>query len=246
MIPAPYLKLMRVNQNAVILFTGDPIREASQKHLPPRFLSSLHEELVRTVGRCEGIDLIVASESREGFRIEGPGSDSTALCSSLGEKIDRAFRSAFDTGYRSVILLAGDIVGLDAGNLTRAFADLGTSHPRAVLGPSPDGGFYLLGLNALAEIRWKSVPWFTESAASTLVETLRLSGFDLSFLGSVRDVDSYADAVRAVRDLRFGSFQRRLLSLLSIQVPATRRNLPDSSPFARASLHLRAPPTPLA
>ena len=64
---------------------------------------------------------------------------------SLGERMYAAFRKAFQSGCRRVVLIGTDIPGLKTDHLGRAY-DILTEH-ELVLGPSTDGGYWLIGLN---------------------------------------------------------------------------------------------------
>jgi hypothetical protein len=152
-----------VNRTAVVLFAGDARREEAQKGLPARFLAKLHERLMRTI-RAFDVDLLIADELVAG-------------ASTLNEKIERAFESGLTLGYTRVIALAGDIV-LEPSILRRAIESSDT-----LIGPTRDGGFYILACNEAPSIDWSSLA-FADVAAQLNHATLP----------ELRDVDSIDDA----------------------------------------------------
>jgi hypothetical protein len=159
-----------MRRTAVVLFAGDARREEAQKGLRPRFLGALHERLSRTI-RSFDVDLLLAS-------------DLVSDAITLGEKIEQAFASAFASGYSRVIILAGDIV------LPRAILERAIESKQTVIGPCADGGFYMLACDALPQIDWSAVAWFTSSAFDDVTTQLG----ELEQAPELRDVDSIDDA----------------------------------------------------
>lgn len=95
-----------------------------------------------------------------------------------------------------VVIVGTDIPAISSHHVRTAFARLGSSG--AVLGPSPDGGYWLVGLRrtphvpraAFAAVRW--------SSADALADTMRnLSGLPVARLAPLDDVDAATDLVRA-------------------------------------------------
>lgn len=210
-----------MTNRAIVLFTGDPRREEMQKSLPARFLSSLHEELIETIQQTPDVSLIIASEATGRFQLCSGDRQAGVTSNHLGEKIDCAYRFAFELGFEAVILLAGDVAGVDLDVIDRAFVSLEGSGERSVLGPSRDGGFYLLGLNRAAASRkaidWNAIPWFTASSSAALSSLVCALGWQLSFVRQIDDIDSYGDAVRISTRLsvEFARLRSRLFCLLS-------------------------------
>lgn len=85
----------------------------------------------------------------EGFDEEvHPGSIHPQAGNTLGERMQQAFEETRETGARRVAILGTDAPSLPPQVLLEAYERL--VEPRsAVLGPAEDGGYYLLGLNAL-------------------------------------------------------------------------------------------------
>jgi len=109
----------------------------------------------------------------------------------LGMKMQAAFSYAFARGAQSVIIVGTDCPGLTSALLTHAYVAL-TTHD-VVIGPAEDGGYYLLGMNALYEDLFVGKSWSTDSVlAHTLADADRL-GLRLAQLPTLRDVDDAAD-----------------------------------------------------
>src|SRR5690606_14474723 len=63
----------------------------------------------------------------------------------LGERMHNAFRSLFENGYSSVVIIGTDCAELKVSDLNDAYMAL--SHSDLVIGPASDGGYYLLGMS---------------------------------------------------------------------------------------------------
>jgi uncharacterized protein len=109
----------------------------------------------------------------------------------LGDRMCAAFRSAFDQGYQSVMIVGTDCPGLTTALLTQGFAAL--QNQVVALGPAIDGGYYLIGLQRLVpelfqKINWSTATVFAETLA--IADQLQLSTY---LLQSLPDIDLPAD-----------------------------------------------------
>lgn len=118
----------------------------------------------------------------------------------LGQRMEHAFGYVFSKGYQEVILVGSDIPSLDTPILQHAFAAL-KSHD-AVLGPTVDGGYYLIGFrsevfNNLAPELFTNMPWSTEMVCSITAERIAKEGYSHTQLTPLQDIDTYDDLLEA-------------------------------------------------
>jgi hypothetical protein len=93
-----------------------------------------------------------------------------------------------------VVIIGTDVPGIRAEHVRDAFLMLG-SHD-AVFGPSPDGGYWLVGLKRTGRVPriFADVSW---SSAHALADTLRnASGLRVGQVANLADVDEAADLNR--------------------------------------------------
>ena len=76
----------------------------------------------------------------------------------LGHRMFAAIESAFGRGARRVVLVGTDIPGITPALLEHAFDQL--RHNDLVLGPSTDGGYWLVGMSR-PENLFTEIPWGT-------------------------------------------------------------------------------------
>ena len=236
-----------LDRPAVVLFRGNPRRDARQKRLPRKLLSIVQRALMKTLAAFT-LDVFLAENDERIFSVIGSRRAATWTIDSLGGRIGAAVRFCFDSGYRRVLLLAGDIVALDHADLVRALDSLcGGDH--AAIGGSGDGGFYIAGFTRAPSVDWERVVADRSRAAEELIQQLEREGFAVARLRRIDDIDSIADARRAVRMLTFSRTLLRVIaqlaSLWSAKRPYLRRYVPLKRGFEGFSTSLRAPP-PLA
>ena len=110
----------------------------------------------------------------------------------LGDRMRDGAATAFRGGARRVVIAGADCPSLSAGTVRRAFRELSTG-ASVVLGPSADGGYYLVGLSFEEERLFRGFRWGTPEVLRTTAARCRILSAPFSFLPPSRDVDSGED-----------------------------------------------------
>jgi rSAM/selenodomain-associated transferase 2/rSAM/selenodomain-associated transferase 1 len=109
----------------------------------------------------------------------------------LGERMCRAFEHLFALGHKKVVLIGSDIPEMNEKIIEDAFAML--LHKDAILSPSTDGGFYLIGFNAKTFTK-EAFMDMTYSRHDVFLETKhRLKSLLMGEGKMLRDVDTLED-----------------------------------------------------
>jgi rSAM/selenodomain-associated transferase 1 len=108
----------------------------------------------------------------------------------LGERLADAARRAA-AASEQVLLIGTDCPQLDAVHLRRAAELLHESD--AVLYPTFDGGYALLGLRRFDPRPFEQIPWSTAEVADRTIECVRELGWSLTVAGMLHDIDDSAD-----------------------------------------------------
>lgn len=114
---------------------------------------------------------------------------------SLGERMRMVMADLFGRGARAVVLVGSDLPEIEPGTVTGAFAALDRDPGLMVLGPAPDGGYFLIGATRVPDV-FDGIPW---SGATVLEETLALAarrGIPVELLEPLSDVDTAYDLER--------------------------------------------------
>lgn len=107
----------------------------------------------------------------------------------LGARMQHAFETGFDNGFRNIIIIGSDMYDLETSDLENAFSIL--KNKEYVIGPASDGGYYLLGMRNPEPKIFQNKQWGT---SSVLRETLNdLKGKNIALTDLRNDVDLYED-----------------------------------------------------
>lgn len=114
----------------------------------------------------------------------------------LGVRLARVSLRTFSEGATRVVIVGSDAPALSADDVEGAFA--GLVDAPAVLAPSPDGGYALVGLSspALATAFESAIRWSTPHALGDSVEAFAALGAKAEFLPGIADVDEEEDLGR--------------------------------------------------
>ncbi len=118
----------------------------------------------------------------------------------LGQRMSNAFRFAFARGAREIVIVGTDIPLLDKEVILGAFKKL--ENRQCVIGPSLDGGYYLLGLSHFDGRIFQNINWGTDKVLDQTIEAVKRLGLTYSLLEKHFDVDDIEDLVRLRLSLR--------------------------------------------
>jgi uncharacterized protein len=117
----------------------------------------------------------------------------------FGERLCFAVEDLFKCGFDSVCLIDSDSPTVPAENFAEAVKLLSTSEDRVVLGPSDDGGYYLIGVKKLHRRLFDQIDWSTERVLNQTIQRATEIGLEVKLLPSGYDVDDSA-GLKRLRD----------------------------------------------
>ena len=94
------------------------------------------------------------------------------------------------TKYEKVILIGSDIPEANSGIITRAFKEL--NNKDIVLGPNPDGGYYLVGMNSPHNI-FSDITWSTDRVLQGTIQKIKTQELTHTLLEELNDIDTIED-----------------------------------------------------
>ena len=118
----------------------------------------------------------------------------------LGERMKLSFLRCFSEGARSVVLMGSDVPDLPIRIVDEAFRAL--LKYGAVIGPSVDGGYYLIGFREDTFCRdiFAGLPWGAVTVFQETMNILRTAGARVHVLPVWQDIDRYEDITAAIRN----------------------------------------------
>ena len=108
----------------------------------------------------------------------------------LGQRMSAAFENLLKN-HRSVVLIGCDLPELTSALISNAFNALQSND--VVIGPSCDGGYYLIGLNKETPDLFKEISWSTEKVLSQTLEKAGRLSLKVQLLDQLRDIDTLED-----------------------------------------------------
>ena len=199
-------------EGAIIIFAKAPVPGAVKTRmcppLTPDEAASLHGSLV--------MDAVERTRSLRGFDVFlacTPGMDHPFfqtlaarsrihLCDQVGEdlgqRMDHALTAVLTRGYAYALLVGTDIPNLSALHYQRAKALLQAAD--VVLGPTEDGGYYLVGAKHSVPALFADIPWSTGSVLAHSRDRAEQAGLVVGLLDSERDLDTFEDVQAFLRE----------------------------------------------
>jgi len=125
----------------------------------------------------------------------------------LAQRLDHAFRRLLVQGHGRVVAIGADSPTLPLVCLKRAFELLRAPHYDLVLGPSEDGGYYLISLKAPCPSLFLGVPMGSDRVLSETLRRARQAGLRVTFLPTWYDVDRPQELDRLRAELESASLE---------------------------------------
>lgn len=134
---------------------------------------------------------------------------------SFGQRLSNSIEEVFSVGYSNVIIIGTDCPSITADVLLSADKKFTTQD--VVIGPSKDGGVYLIGIKKEAYSRdeFLSTPWLTANVANAFIEYASGLGLALSFQQLEVDIDDFPTLLEWTKTNSFHPFSFFFTFLLS-------------------------------
>lgn len=183
----------------------------------------VEEQFAQLRAECEA-DIIVfhSPESAGGDMADWLGPETRYVGQKgkdIGWRMENAFREAFLMGYERAVLVGSDIPGLSCDILAAALE--GVDADTAAIGPTEDGGYYLIGFHRTGFVPevFRKMEWSVESVFAETVARLGAKAKKCAGMPQLDDLDTIEDVEEQVVLGNGGALQgkaleaaRRLLS----------------------------------
>lgn len=109
----------------------------------------------------------------------------------IGEKIQNAFQIICNKSSGKTIVIGTDLPDFTAELINNCFTLLDKFD--AVIGPSNDGGYYLLGLKNYFPQIFQNIPWSTNAVLKTTLQILQKNKIKTKIIDELIDIDTELD-----------------------------------------------------
>ena len=137
----------------------------------------------------------------------------------FGERLTNATDDLLHVGFHSCCLISSDSPTATVGAFREAVRQLQDADDRIVVGPSDDGGYYLIGMKKLYRHLFQDIDWSTNRVFAQTVERANEIGLEVHVLPKCFDVDDRVALQRLCNELLGESL---------LTAPATRKFLADT------------------
>lgn len=195
---------LSAKKTALLLFALSPEEEGRHKSFLEKtpLLHSLNEQ-AKSIAKESGLPFFHFDEAKQ-------------IGTDFGSRFANAIQAVYDLGFDAVITIGNDSPNLSAAHIQQAVKEL--QYGSAVLGPSFDGGFYLMGLSkdqfnkaSFLNFSWNSTSVFTE-----LKNHLEFHEHRLVTLDKLHDIDFLSDLGKlSLASISNPQLRRALLALLN-------------------------------
>ncbi len=158
------------------------------------FANSSEEELKRKSITKDPLffDRLTTRSLRQSAKLNIPCyhfTENEQIGANFGERFTNAIQQVFQKGYDGIIAIGNDTPNLNNGHLKQALVNL--KNDQNTLGPSKDGGFYLLGLqkSCFDSMIFQELPWQSSGLLSAISSYLNNSRIPLYTLKQEIDLD---------------------------------------------------------
>lgn len=194
---------MKELKRAVILFTRVPEPGKTKTRLMPAYTpeecAAIHTEFLKRIAK-EARDVyadlrVYATPSVEdpAFRTLFPKGTEFFLQEGedLGARMERALTETLNDGYDAAVLVGTDLPELTAEDFRCAFRIL--EQKDVVLGPTGDGGYWLIGLTAPSHAPFEPKEYGVGTVFGNTLSGIRAAGLSTGTVRTLDDVDTPED-----------------------------------------------------
>jgi len=132
--------------------------------------------------------------------------------------MDEVFAELWRRGHRSSVIIGGDLPPVPLDTLRQAFARLAPVEKRVILGPSRDGGYYLVGMNQPTPEIFSGMTWSHNRVFAQTTEKLANMGIAFGLSPVSFDIDTIEDIerLRAISEPTVRGAMKRTLAFLHL------------------------------
>lgn len=205
---------MNTKKTAILIFAQSAQCEGALKPFKQSVLlfDELNKQTLRKVERS-GLPYFLFSEKEQ-------------VGSTFGERYTNAIEAVYKKGFENVITIGNDTPHLQTKQLTETATIL--EKKPIVLGPSTDGGYYLMGLKKshFNPSDFLKLPWRTSKLTQAISILFSAKKCSVIFLKVLQDIDALSDIKAILNSFKFipVSFIKLLHSILSSEKTVRTKN----------------------
>ena len=171
---------MKESKTAILIFANSAEKEIISKSFSAKSLFETLNKHTLNIVKKTGIPYFLFSEKQQ-------------IGNSFGERFTNAIQSVYDLGFNTLITIGNDTPHLTSKHILKTVEKL--QKHSIVLGPSTDGGFYLMGLkkSQFNKETFLKLPWQTSKLNRSISKLKASKKINISYLEVLTDIDEVSD-----------------------------------------------------
>lgn len=168
------------NKTAILIFANSGQKDAERKNFFSEDLFTALNKQTLAIVKKTGLPFFLFSEKEQNG-------------TTFGDRFSNAIEAVFNKGFKSVITIGNDTPHLKSKHLKETSQKLNSND--LVLGPSKDGGFYLMGIKKahFNKKTFLNLPWQTSKLQKCITSILKVKKLKINFLEVLHDIDAKED-----------------------------------------------------
>jgi uncharacterized protein len=202
-----------------------PVKSRLHRSLTPEQATDLYRcfllDRLDGVTALDGVEPVIAFTPPEGrpllAAVAPPGFRLVAQRGrDLGERLSNLLGDLLREGHNGAMAIDSDSPTLPMSYVSQAARQLEIDGADIVLGPSEDGGYYLIGLSRPCPALFDGIPWSTDRVLDLTLDKAREQGLRTHLLPTWFDVDTEPDLRRLAAEMTAaGNGPRRTFAFVS-------------------------------
>jgi len=187
------------NKTAILIFANSARKELNSKSIQSaEVFGLLNSETIKTVKKT-GLPYFHHSESEQ-------------TGNNFAERFQNSIDTVFEKGFETVISVGNDTPHLTSAHILKAKKQLQQND--FVLGPSTDGGYYLMGFKKaeFQKLSFLDLPWETSFLQRSFNSILKRQQNSVAYLETLSDLDDASDVNSILQ--HFKQLSKSIKSLL--------------------------------
>jgi len=196
-----------IKKECIVLFVKYPeknnVKTRLQNNLNTDFILNLYKQFILhiiSILKKSGINFIInitPEYSLDNFK-KWLGNDYNYMIqhgNTLGERLDNTFKDIFKKNYHRALIIGSDIPDINENILKKSLQIL--QKQDTVIGPSGDGGYYLIGFNKESYINniFYGFEWSTDKVLKKSVHILNELKIKFRLIKKLNDIDYLNDLI---------------------------------------------------
>ena len=233
-----------MNARALVIMAKAPIAGSVKTRLCPpladeeaaELYSCLLRDKVRQATNMRGCQVVLAYHPPRSEQLLTEMQLGCELLAQRGESLEARLRGVgtrlTERGFETIVFSDTDSPFVVSERFERAFYILQASQKTVVLGPSTDGGYYLIGMRPFAPALVQDISWSTPEVAGQTLRRANVLGLSVLMLPSERDIDTPEDLVWLEQNARLPQLQEAAPNTAAWLTSRERRSMGEETRVA--------------